>query len=177
MISISSSTQCEAYGGACALPADCADSSVLFHGSCGDNDLGCCITKDDLCAARNGTCLSSEECEGEEDKHASRMACSDRVCCVPNRAFPRMFGDCKRDRDEVGAGRPWNRPGHGRPDNYPGGRHRNRRPDNYPGGRHRGRRPGSDRRHRRPHGDRRNQDLNDRQSYRQSDDVRFDIDM
>ena len=166
MMPISSSTQCVAHGGACALPADCDDASVLLPGTCGDNDQRCCITKDDMCTARNGTCVSSEVCAGEEDKHVSRMGCSDSICCVPNRAFPRRFGDCDGEMDgsRGGAGRPWDRPGHGRPGNYPGGRHRDGRPD-------------GDRRRIRPHGGRRNQGFNDDRSDWQPEDDSFDIEV
>ena len=78
--------QCEGFGGSCSASIECDLSSNVFHGRCDNSTSGCCISKDDVCASRNGTCMSSADCEVDSDRHASRLGCSsdDVVCCVSN---------------------------------------------------------------------------------------------
>ena len=78
--------QCEGFGGSCSASLDCDLSSNVFRGRCDNSTSGCCISKDDVCASRNGTCMSSADCEADSDSHASRLGCSsdDVVCCVAN---------------------------------------------------------------------------------------------
>ena len=78
--------QCEGFGGSCSASLDCDLSSNVFHGRCDNSTSGCCISKDDVCASRNGTCMTSADCEADSDSHASRLGCSsdDVVCCVAN---------------------------------------------------------------------------------------------
>ena len=87
---ISNTTQCESANGVCSIETDCDLAGNLFLGSCDSDDHGCCASKLHVCAAKNGTCMTADECEGNEGHHASRMACSeDSVCCVPDRPFSR----------------------------------------------------------------------------------------
>ena len=84
--------QCEGFGGSCSASTDCDLSSNVFRGRCDNSTSGCCISKDDVCASRNGTCISLAECEADSDSHASRLGCSsdDVVCCVADRNGRRM---------------------------------------------------------------------------------------
>ena len=84
--------QCEGFGGSCSASTDCDLSSNVFRGRCDNSTSGCCISKDDVCASRNGTCMSSADCEADSDSHASRLGCSfdDDVCCVADRSGRRI---------------------------------------------------------------------------------------
>ena len=84
--------QCEGFGGSCSASTDCDLSSNVFRGRCDNSTSGCCISKDDVCASRNGTCMSSADCEADSDSHVSRLGCSsdDVVCCVADRSGRRM---------------------------------------------------------------------------------------
>ena len=93
---ISNTTQCEAVGGSCSASADCDLSSNVFVGSCDNTSFGCCVSKDELCAARNGECVLAAECDAKSDYRATRMACSNGVCCVPRRSSPRNGGNGTR---------------------------------------------------------------------------------
>ena len=93
---ISTTTQCEAVGGSCSASADCDLSSNVFVGSCDNASFGCCVSKDELCAARNGECMSAAECDAKSGYQATRMECSDGVCCVPSRSSPRNGGNGTR---------------------------------------------------------------------------------
>ncbi|KAI0241276.1 hypothetical protein LSAT2_030244, partial [Lamellibrachia satsuma] len=108
---ISNTTQCEAVGGSCSASADCDLSSNVFVGSCDNTSFGCCISKDALCAARNGECMSSAECDAKSDYRATRMACSNGVCCVPRRSSRRNGGNGtrsgQRNGGKNGGGRGW----------------------------------------------------------------------
>ena len=90
---ISSTTDCAAVGGSCSASADCDLSNNVFVGSCDDTSFGCCVSKDDVCAARNGECVSEADCTAKSGYRATRMACSDGVCCVPRRSSPPNGGN------------------------------------------------------------------------------------
>ncbi|KAI0241279.1 hypothetical protein LSAT2_030247 [Lamellibrachia satsuma] len=107
---IVNTTQCEAVGGSCSASADC-DSSNVFVGSCDNTNFGCCISKDAVCVARNGECLSAVQCDAKSGYHATRMVCSDGVCCVPKRSSSRNGGDGTRPGSSHG-GKDGGRPGH-----------------------------------------------------------------
>ena len=93
MMPITNTTQCEALGGSCAVQADCDVASNMFNGSCDDADMGCCISKDVICAAMKGECLSAADCEAKPDCHATPLECGDGVCCAPKRPPPQQrFG-------------------------------------------------------------------------------------
>ena len=97
---ISNTTQCEAVDGVCSVETECNLSGNLFVGSCDSDDHGCCVSKLHVCAAKNGTCMSASECEGNPGRHASRISCSyDSVCCVPDMPFSR-FGPMHRRHPE-----------------------------------------------------------------------------
>ena len=90
--------QCEGFGGSCSASTDCDLSSNVFHGRCDNSTSGCCTSKDDVCASRNGTCMSLADCEADSDSHASRLGCSsdDVVCCVAGRSGRRMGSGGRR---------------------------------------------------------------------------------
>ncbi|KAI0239037.1 hypothetical protein LSAT2_010201, partial [Lamellibrachia satsuma] len=137
---ISNTTQCEAVGGSCSASADCDLSTNVFVGSCDNTSFGCCVSKDELCAARNGECMSAAECDAKSDYRATRVACSDGVCCVPRRLFPRDGANGTRpgSRNEgknggrKGPGNRGSRPGEGPRGSRPGQGPRGSRPGQGP---------------------------------------------
>ena len=83
MQTIATEADCTAARGTCIHRDDCDTGTHVFQEGCGGTYDGCCITKEIVCASKNGTFITDTECEAKSGFRATGLHLGDKGCCAP----------------------------------------------------------------------------------------------